>query len=248
MPDLFILTSPQITGEHKIFLERLGLDWNRPEVLTPAELIVEFAGRLCYMSFGDKQSPRTNAEYIRNIIDQGHESVLEHASWTFLLTGVSRAFSHQLVRHRIGFSYSQLSQQYHDETDATFIQPAGLESSDLALQAWRAATAQASSTYKTLLKTFEATEASSKEKMRMIRSAARSILPAATETSIVVTANARSLRHFLSLRGGIVGDTEMRLVSDLLLAALSIEAPSLFADFNSHAADDGLPIIRGPRL
>src|SRR5262245_657374 len=66
--------------------------WERSEGATHAERIIEFAGRICYMSFGDHQSPKSNREYIRNLIAQQHDSVLEHASWTFLLTGVSRAF------------------------------------------------------------------------------------------------------------------------------------------------------------
>jgi thymidylate synthase (FAD) len=83
-----------------------------------------------------------------------------------------------------------------------------------------------------------------RERRRAIRAAARSILPEATETSIVVTANARALRHFLDERGSIAGDEEMRTVSAQLLEFLRHDAPATFADFESSVAADGLPQVR----
>ena len=79
--------------------------------------------------------------------------------------------------------------------------------------------------------------------MRALRSAARSVLPNATETTIVVTANARALRHFFKLRGGIVGDAEMRCVSAALLDMIRPEAPALFSDFSVEDRPDGLPLV-----
>jgi len=74
------------------------------------------------MSFGEKQHRQDNASYVANLLSQDHESVLEHANFTILADGISRALTHQLVRHRAGFAYSQLSQQYHDESDAEFLE------------------------------------------------------------------------------------------------------------------------------
>ena len=115
-------------GAMLAFLRDEGTGWRRTEGASGFEELVEVAGRVCYMSFGPDQSPRSNEDYIRNLIKMGHESVLEHASWTVLIADVSRAFTHQLVRHRPGFSFSQLSQQYHDERDAKFIEPTCLTS------------------------------------------------------------------------------------------------------------------------
>lgn len=96
----------------------------------PAQAIAEFAGRICYLSFGPDAGLEgghrlipgrtTNQEYLTNILRTGHGSVLEHAVWTFLFEGVSRALTHELVRHR-HFSYSQLSQRYVDESDVAFV-------------------------------------------------------------------------------------------------------------------------------
>src|SRR5437879_5398802 len=123
-PQLYLLSRPTFDVEAFLtFLSQESLTWRRTQSATEAEEIVEAAGRICYMSFGASQSPRDNFEYIQNLIRMGHDSVLEHVSWTVLVTGVSRAFTHQLVRHRVGFAFSQLSQQYHDEHYAGFVMP-----------------------------------------------------------------------------------------------------------------------------
>src|SRR5579859_2644427 len=86
-----------------------------------AEVLNEVAGRVCYMSFG--KGRKSNQEYLENILSSKHGSVLEHAVWNLLITGVSRALTHELVRHRAGFGYSQLSQRYVDESETDFVEP-----------------------------------------------------------------------------------------------------------------------------
>src|SRR6266481_4303715 len=121
---IFLVSEPSFDlAEMDEFLRESHTSWRRTARTKPGEQIVEAAGRICYMSFGEKQSPRDTHEYVKRLVDQGHESVLEHVNWGFILSGVSRAFTHQLVRHRVGFSFSQLSQQYHDENDASFVMP-----------------------------------------------------------------------------------------------------------------------------
>jgi thymidylate synthase (FAD) len=249
-PKIYLIGRSRFDAEALLpFLRGENAEWHRTPGATAQEEIVEISGRVCYMSFGAKQSPRSNADFIRNLIDQGHESVLEHVNWTFLLAGVSRAFTHQLVRHRIGFSFSQLSQQYHEETDATFVEPAHLTKSPRALQAWRNAMAVSKESYKVILDSLNELNGSpglelrEKEFKRAIRSAARSVLPNATETKIVVTANARALRHFFAVRGSIPGDVEMREVASELFRLVRAEAPSLFADFTLAMLPDETPIL-----
>lgn len=231
------------------FLRDRGTVWKRSTGATEPDEIVEVAGRICYMSFGENQSPRSNAEYIRRLIHMGHESVLEHVNWTFVLTGVSRAFTHQLVRHRVGFAFSQLSQQYHDETEAEFVEPLQLRKFPSALAAWQRAVRVAKEAYRDILESLREAEAEvgvelqQREIRRAIRSAARSVLPNATETKIMLTANARALRHFLRVRGSIPGDEEMRWVAAALLDRLRVEAPSVFFDFHIDTLPDGSPIV-----
>jgi thymidylate synthase (FAD) len=98
-----------------------------------AQRIPELAGRVCYMSFGEKQGRKDNASYLSHIMEVGHGSVLEHAVFSLLLTGVSRSLTHELVRHRAGFAYSQLSQRYVDESEAQFVIPPAVQG-DAALE------------------------------------------------------------------------------------------------------------------
>lgn len=84
---------------------------------------------------------------------------------------------------------------------------------------------------------------SKKEYGRALRSAARSVLPNATETKIAITANARALRHFLAVRGSIQGDHEMRMVAAVFLKVFKPEAPSVFADFTTERLKDGSPVV-----
>lgn len=249
-PKLYLISRPRVDIEAFLsFIKDESTEWDRTPQATEAEEIVEIAGRICYMSFGEKQSPRRNGAYIRNLIRQGHESVLEHVSWTFLIVGISRAFTHQLVRHRVGFAFSQLSQQYHEETSASFVEPAHLQQSPRALEAWRKAVAVSQESYRVILDSLGEQEAkagpelSKKEFKRAIRSAARSVLPNATETKMVVTSNARAIRHFLSIRGSIPGDIEMREVAAALFSLVQPEAPSLFADFSLKKLRDGTPLL-----
>ena len=98
-----------------------------------AQRIPELAGRVCYMSFGEKQGRKDNSSYLGHIMSVGHGSVLEHAVFSLLLTGVSRSLTHELVRHRAGFAYSQLSQRYVDESEAQFVVPPAVQG-DAALE------------------------------------------------------------------------------------------------------------------
>jgi thymidylate synthase (FAD) len=241
-----LISRPQfLNDEFQNFLVSQKTFWKHDDKAKDPELLVEAAGRLCYMSFGHRQYRQDNKSYIDHLIAEGHDSVLEHATWSLLITGVSRAFTHQLVRHRIGFSFSQLSQQYHDESDALFVPPAEIRAEPDALELWADSMKRAREAYKKILSRL-AKEArlGDRELKRAIRSAARSTLPNCTETKIVVTANARALRHFLAVRGAIMGDLEMRQISAKVLQLMNSEAPSLFADFCLEESNDGFPLVK----
>lgn len=243
---IYILSRPKLdeTSVEK-FLNQEKVSWNRDVSTSEADLLTEFAGRVCYMSFGAKQFRKNNSEYISHLISEGHDSVLEHATWSFLLTGISRSFSHQLVRHRIGFSFSQLSQQYHDESDALFVSPPEIRQDSRAFSDWiQAMTATRASYRKLVAEIVTDSSFDNREKLRAVRSASRSVLPNCTETKIVVTANARSIRHFLDVRGSIIGDLEMREICSKLLAVFVEEAPSLFSDYFTETLRDGFPLVR----
>src|SRR5688572_30777747 len=103
------------------FLADHGVAWES-DTEVAGEYLAEVAGRVCYMSFA-KPRPGGNKAYIGHILEVGHGSVLEHAVWNLLFTGISRSCTHELIRHRAGFGYSQLSQRYVDESVAEYIEP-----------------------------------------------------------------------------------------------------------------------------
>ena len=130
---------------------------------------------------------RSTREYLENIKRQGHGSVLEHANYSLLLEGVSRSLTHELVRHRSGFSYSQLSQRYVDESDAHFVVPPAI-AGDAALEgAWRSQIEGAQATYVSLVEQLMERYgwvADRVHRRKMAREAARGVLPNSTETKM----------------------------------------------------------------
>src|SRR5215813_12341156 len=142
-PVLTLISRPSFTGP-----EHLPVDWIGDS--TDGERLAEFAGRLCYMS-QHNPAKRETREYLENIKKQGHGSVLEHANYSILLEGVSRSLTHELVRHRAGFAYSQLSQRYVDETEARFVIPPAIIGDDALLGTWKAQMESAQKTYVSLV-------------------------------------------------------------------------------------------------
>src|SRR5713226_983722 len=108
-------------GELDRFLQDHGVSW-QTDTEVASERLTEVAGRVCYMSFA-RPRPGGNQAYLNHILGVGHGSVLEHAVWNFIFAGVSRSLTHELVRHRAGWGYSQLSQRYVDESVAEYVEP-----------------------------------------------------------------------------------------------------------------------------
>jgi len=210
------------------------------------QALAEFAGRACYQSW-DKPNPATatNAGYLRHLLEVGHLSVLEHASVTFYLTGVSRSFTHELVRHR-HFSYSQLSQRYVPESDAAMVEPDVIAGDPQLHEAFVEATRASVEAYGRLLdgleKRFADDGSSTTLRRKQARQAARAVLPNATETRIVVTGNYRAWRHFVAMRATEHADVEIRKIAVACLRELQRIAPNVFGDFSITALADGTEI------
>lgn len=208
----------------------------------PPEIIAEMAGRTCYMSFG--KGRKTNAEYLERIISSHHGSVLEHAVWNFLITGVSRSLTHELIRHRAGWGYSQLSQRYVDESDARYVCPPLYRENKELYSKWLEAVEVAHKMYCDLVSATEPYVAeghpdlSITERRKIVRQSARSVLPNACETKIFVSANARALRHFFEMRGSIHADTEIRELAVAMFRIVKEESPNIFADLNVILEND----------
>lgn len=206
------------------------------------EALAEFAGRACYQSWS-KPNPRTatNAGYLRHLLEVGHLSVLEHGSVSFYISGISRSCTHELIRHR-HFSYSQLSQRFVRENDANVVIPPAIVG-DARLEALFAKATEASrGAYAELLEALEeklADEPNGPVRNKQARQAARSVLPNATETRVVVTGNYRAWRHFVEMRATEHADVEIRHVAIECLRQLQVAAPNVFGDFEILTLPDG---------
>ena len=198
--------------------------------ITPdAEKLIEAAGRTCYDT-GDRAGADSAARFIRMLIRRGHLSVLEHAAATFRIRGVSRALTNQLVRHRLA-SYSQRSQRYVGEAGFPYVTPPSVAASDDAHRAFDDAVENARAAYENLIG------------MGVPREDARFVLPNATATEIVMTANFREWRHVLALRGHASAQWEIRRLAIAILKELQREAPATFADFEIDEAKETVNVV-----
>src|SRR5256714_2027698 len=232
-PRVSLIARPQFVEP-----EHLPVHWRGDA--SDGERLAEYAGRLCYMSQHNPVN-RTTAEYLENIKKQGHGSVLEHAVYVLLIEGISRSCSHELVRHRAGFGYSQISQRYVDESHAAFVMPPAVAGDARLEDEWQQQVTEAQAAYvravEGLMQRYEWIT-DKVHRRKMAREAARSGLPNATEVKIVVSGNAPAWRTMLELRSGEGAELEIRRMAVACLRVLQHEAPALFSDFQTYVADD----------
>lgn len=244
-PAVYLLGS-QTTNDAEIerFLSDHGVSHWSSDTEVAGEKLAEIAGRVCYMSFA-KPRPGGNKAYLDRILESAHGSVLEHAVFNFVITGVSRSFTHELVRHRAGFGYSQLSQRYVDESVADFVEPNCIADDAELHEVWTAAIEECRQAYTKLvaglMHKYES-EPDKTHRRKLARQAARSVLPNATETKIFVTANARALRHFIEMRANEHAEVEIRTVAAKMLTRLKEAAPNLFGDYGVRELPDGTQV------
>ena len=178
-----------------------------------SEKLLEYAGRVCYHS----KSRGAPGKFLQDRIHDGHESLVEHASATFEISGISRACSHQLVRHRLA-SYSQESQRYVDMSSPEWALPSAIMENPQARAIWNEIARDVKSAYRAL------------RNLGIRKEDARFVLPNAAATRIVTTMNFRQWRHFFRMRCDKHAQWEIRGVAESILAILYNEAPSVFED------------------
>lgn len=247
----------------------LWMDPLEGEAHSDAELLIETAGRVCYMSFG-KPRPGGNKAYLDRILESAHGSVIEHSVWNFIVTGISRSLSHELVRHRAGWSYSQLSQRYVDESVAEYVCPDVIHNDPELTNLWLNCIGYQHDTYVQLAEKLyqkitraaheqyingeflgEERRLEYEEWLKTVdqdmrtqfrkesRQAARSVLPNATETKIFLTVNGRALRSTIELRCSRFADVEIRKLFGMIWEIMKDEAPHIFGDYIKIDLPDG---------
>lgn len=218
------------------------------------EKVVAAAAKLCYSntsveSLLDGLTPEKTSAFIRRLESMGHESPIEHASFTFAIEGVSRSLLAQITRHRIA-SFSVQSQRYVRLDNFEFTAPAEIEADETADEVMLEAMKAANRYYEQLAGILETrftqrfieegmdpAEAAKKAE-KMANEDARAVLPNACTTKMIVTMNARSLRNFFRHRCCNRAQREIRELADEMLRQVKEVAPTLFAH-------DGPPCLYG---
>lgn len=225
-PNVTILAHTAIVplGEWDATLDFHGMELQ--PTATDTETLMEFAGRQCYKSFHrpNPDTATTQSYLERTLFDQGHWSIAEHASVTLHITGVSRAFLTELTRHR-HLSFSVQSQRFVDESDCNVVMPPAIRDSDeVTRMAWEVETASAVDGYRDIAAQLDHLH------RKQAREAARSVLPNAVETRMVVTANLRAWYNVIALRTAPGVDAEMVEVMTLVRDQLATIAPTIFKE------------------
>ncbi len=193
------------------------------------EETVAMAAKLCYSpsdieSLKDKIKAKDQRDFVKKLMEMGHMSPVEHASFTFAIEGISRACSHQLVRHRLA-SYSQQSQRYvSEESGFDYVIPPVIREDEELRTYFEAFMAEAQRAYNHIVKKLS-------EKGIKGESAnqdARFVLPNAAETKIIVTMNARELLHFFRQRCCYRAQWEIREMARQMLLLVKEVAPTIF--------------------
>ena len=220
-----------------------------PTWLPDSSQLCKTAGQLCYASFGPRRTTNENAAaYFERLTSAGHGSVLEHANFSFLLYGISRSVTHELVRHRAGVGISQISQRYvsgsvlrfverpeyqdDPELHALFEERADRAAAEYEAMADRLLERQKSGT--ALLDAEHKTDARKK-----VQQTARSVLPNETEAPMVFTGNVRALRHIIEMRADGHAESEIRNLAARLFLCLATADPILFGDYELQSLPDG---------
>src|SRR5918998_1029616 len=220
-----------------------------PTPLPDSSQLCKTAGQVCYSSFGPRRTTNENAAaYFERLTSAGHGSVLEHASFSFLLYGISRSVTHELVRHRAGVGISQVSQRYVSGAVLRFVErPEYQNAPDLhALFEERAdrAAAEYGAMADRLLERQERGEALLDAEYRTdarkkVQQTARSLLPNETEAPMVFTGNVRALRHIIEMRADEHAESEIRNLALRVFLCLATADPILFGDYQLQALPDG---------
>ena len=239
-PKVFILADTQLNLNGRAdFLNFLNVpDWTT-DAKSGAEEIIEIAGKTCYMSFDTdlnknltRVGGRNNHNYIQGgLIATKHGSVLEHATVTFAIMNVSRVVTHELIRHRQGAAYSQLSGRYVRLEEVVMADlPNCISKDSFATQVMHEAVAATESYMQTLAKYFDLDNSTDFGLKKEVTSAIRRIIGNGQATHIIATFNHRAIRHIIETRSNAHAEEEIRRMAELMFDSVVERYPAIYAD------------------
>ena len=244
-PQVFLIGESTVNKEGlSAFLTHLGVPEWTSDGSTDVERLTEVYGRACYKSFGTELNPNitrvrgSNKSYISNILEKGDGSVLEHGVANFFFCDVSRVFTHELVRHRVGTAMSQESLRYVRLTDLNWYAPICIQENAAAMTIFEKTMDGLSNLQKDLSELYELDTTNDFNFKKQVTSAMRRIAPIGLATNIGWSCNMRTLRHVIEMRTDPGSEEEIRLVFSKV-ADIAIERwPNLFADYEVNIIDN----------
>jgi thymidylate synthase (FAD) len=255
-PGVVVLARPQtnVAGLGG-FLEGFDPNLRFPEYIEdPTDLpdstqLCKTAGQVCYASFGPRRTTNENAAaYIERLTSAGHGSVLEHASFSFLLYGISRSVTHELVRHRAGTGFSQISQRYVSGSVLRFVERPEYGDDEELHRLFEERADRAAAGYEEMAqRLLDRQEGGASmltadyktDARKKVQQTARSLLPNETEAPMVFTGNVRALRHIIEMRADAHAESEIRNLALRLFLCLRTVDPILFGDYELGELPDG---------
>ncbi|MEK9180312.1 MAG: FAD-dependent thymidylate synthase [Patescibacteria group bacterium] len=247
-PKVFLFGETRIIEEGlQAFLDHIGAsDWTS-DAPTDSEKVIEVMGRLCYRSWRPGMNPNVtkvrteNADYMDNILDVKHGSVLEHCFLNFIFADVSRVFTHELVRHRVGTAISQESLRFVRLDDLGLWAPTVIREDDKAMTIFKETFSMLEKLQLKLADHFRLDDEGVKFKYKkIVTSAMRRIAPIGLATNIGWSVNPRTLRHVIEMRTAPGAEEEIRLVFGKVAEIVRARYPNLFGDYTIEVVD-GLP-------
>ena len=244
-PQVFLIGESTVNKEGlSAFLTHLGVPEWSSNAPTDIELLTEVYGRACYKSFGTELNPNltrvrgSNETYISNVIEKGDGSVLEHGVANFFFCDVSRVFTHELVRHRVGTAMSQESLRYVRLTDLDWYAPICIQENAAAMTIFEKTMDGLSNLQKDLSELYELDTTNDFNFKKQVTSAMRRIAPIGLATNIGWSCNMRTLRHVIEMRTAPGAEEEIRIVFSKVADIAMARWPNLFADYSVEIIDD----------
>lgn len=249
-PKVFAIAQTQINpAGFAAMLEALGVaDW-QSDGESDTEILLEAAGKMCYMSFDTslnknltKANTRSNFDYLQDgIIKTRHGSVLEHGTVTFCFVDVSRVLTHELVRHRAGAAYSQTSGRYVRSDVLNFFLPTVFKENIELAEVFDKAIASQEDFIRQMEEVSRINNMTSKEDFTLkkkLTSAFRRIIGNGVANNIICTYNHRALRNIIVQRTSVHAEEEIRIVFNKVFDLVSNMFPALYADAHREMIDD----------
>ena len=224
------VTTP-INGGFESYLRSRDIEWATDRVDNPAAL-AEFGGRICYgaSSFANKRETPQSGYLRKSIIEHKHESVIEHVSVNFAVSGLARSTLIELSRHRVGVSMSVRSTRFTDDY-FEFLIPASIRDDEEAVERFKELCYASVEVYNDQISRLEQRDMEDVEsktlQRKRLREAARNILPHALTSDLLLTLNARSIRHIVELRSNEHADMDFREFANALFYAADSVIPEL---------------------